>query len=316
MTRPRWLRGLRWVLSSALLALVAVAAVREAPALSQVFGRLRVGWAAVGLTLFLASHLLRSHRLTLLAPFPLKLWPQAARVAAIHGLLAYLLPAQSGDLALPALLRGVAPVSWRAGAVLLVQARVLDLCAVGVWILIAGVGTGGSLSPRLRVAWVVCGAVLCAAPLLARILPRLTSSLPRRLSGFLGILAGAGHGGGMALAESVAIWGLNGGCLYATARAVSLPLTFPQVWLITTIQLPLQLVPIQGVANAGNHEAGWVAGLALLGVGQTAALSYALATHAVLVAYVLSLAPLALLASLADRATSPVIASRGGLPRE
>jgi uncharacterized membrane protein YbhN (UPF0104 family) len=205
-------------------------------------------------------------------------------------------------------------VTWKAGALLLVRVRLLDLCAVGAWILAAGVAAGGSLSPGLRGAWLLCGAGLAGAPLLLRAAPRVAKFLPGRLARPLEALGRIGRIRRAEWSESLVIWGLNGASLYATARAVSLPLTFPQVWLITTIQLPLQLVPLQGVANAGNHEAGWVAGLALLGVGRAEALAYALATHALLAGYILCLAPVALLASLRGRGLGSLSGSPSGPP--
>ena len=60
-------------------------------------------------------------------------------------------------------------------------------------------------------------------------------------------------------------------------------------------QLPLQLIPIQGFANSGNHEGGWIAGLALLGIPTSEAVDFSLTSHALLIIYVLALGIVALI---------------------
>jgi hypothetical protein len=51
----------------------------------------------------------------------------------------------------------------------------------------------------------------------------------------------------------------------------------------------LQLIPVQGFANAGNHEGGWIAALAILGVPVSEGLEFALTSHAIILLYVLLL---------------------------
>jgi uncharacterized membrane protein YbhN (UPF0104 family) len=104
---------------------------------------------------------------------------------------------------------------------------------------------------------------------------------------------------------SFGIWACVGACFYCTAQAIGLPLKFMEVWLLISIQLPLQMIPLQGVANAGNHEGGWVAGLALLGIPAEQGLSFALLSHALLLIYVLTLGPLAYLIKSSFNNVSP-----------
>jgi hypothetical protein len=67
------------------------------------------------------------------------------------------------------------------------------------------------------------------------------------------------------------------------------------VWLLISLQLPLQLIPVQGVANAGNHEGGWVAGLLIVGFSAQQAVEFALTSHVILISYVLVLGLVGLL---------------------
>ena len=86
--------------------------------------------------------------------------------------------------------------------------------------------------------------------------------------------------------SSLGVWTMVGGALYCAARAVALPLSIGDIWFIVTVQLPLQLAPVQGMANAGNHEAGWIAALTMLGLDAGSALDFALATHVLLLVYI------------------------------
>ena len=85
---------------------------------------------------------------------------------------------------------------------------------------------------------------------------------------------------------SLIIWFFIGCTLFSIVIALAIPLSFLDIWFLTAIQLPLQLIPIQGVANAGNHEIGWVAGFSILGISPEIGLGFALASHVAIILYV------------------------------
>ena len=58
----------------------------------------------------------------------------------------------------------------------------------------------------------------------------------------------------------------GGRMFYCIVKAINLPIGLGDIWLIITIQLPLQMIPVQGIANTGNHEGGWIAALVLIGI--------------------------------------------------
>jgi uncharacterized membrane protein YbhN (UPF0104 family) len=93
-----------------------------------------------------------------------------------------------------------------------------------------------------------------------------------------------------ALGLSIILWVLSAGALYAAARAVGTPVRPSDIWLLVSFQLPLQALPVQGIGNAGSHELSWIAALQLLNVSREEALRFALASHLVLIAYVVTLA--------------------------
>ena len=181
------------------------------------------------------------------------------------------------------------------GARVLLKARLLDLCALGLWILLAALLIDFPIPAMVYRGWIIFGIVLSIFPLMLRWGfkqgAQIKSKLWQRISKWGAVASFSFQEVGF----SFGIWACVGACFFCTAQAIGLPLGFMQVWLLITIQMPLQLLPLQGVANAGNHEGGWVAGLALLGFSTDQGLHFALLSHALLLTYVLALAPSALL---------------------
>jgi hypothetical protein len=277
-------RSLRLGFSLAVLLVVAALAIREGPRLLETLAGIDGRWAIFGLFLFWAGHLLRSVRLKRLAGDGMRLWPTAASVNALHAVAVYVLPLQAGDLALPGVL-------GRGGFGVLVCSRLLDVSALGCWIAAAAsIWPRGGIPLGLRLSLLGAGLLLALAPWIVRRIGPLARRLPRAILTL------------DQLALSLALWGLSGGAVWAAARATGIVLDFPGVWLLLAFQLPFQFLPVQGVANAGSHELSWVAGLATLGIPAADSLRFALASHALILGYVLTLAPLAALAWVARTA--------------
>jgi hypothetical protein len=75
--------------------------------------------------------------------------------------------------------------------------------------------------------------------------------------------------------------------IWCIAAAIRLPIAAVDIVLLIALQLVMQFIPIQGFANSGNHEGGWVAALVLMGFPTGEALKFALSSHAVILIYVL-----------------------------
>jgi hypothetical protein len=252
-------------------------------------------WLLIGLALHLVNYYFRALRLRQLTEGRLKIWPTGYRAICIHGVATYLMPLRTGELALPALLRSAYGASWAEGLRLLIWARVMDMCALGIWVLVAATFLEVAVSGAFMAFWVLCGAALAASPLLVYVLPLASAVLPAKLKKHLGHLEGRAKFTPGVLFSSLGVWTMTGSALYCTARAVALPLGMGDIWFIVTVQLPLQLAPIQGIANSGNHEAGWVAALTMLGLTASDALNFALATHAVHLLYIVTISLLLVL---------------------
>jgi uncharacterized protein (TIRG00374 family) len=77
--------------------------------------------------------------------------------------------------------------------------------------------------------------------------------------------------------------------LYFIMLSLGYSLTFFQIGMITIIMVPISLLPLQGFANLGTHEIGWIAAFALFGYSNTTALTIAVSSHIVLLLFVLLL---------------------------
>lgn len=290
-----WERNAQRILSLLLAAGVLGVVFYKGPGLWKDIQRVSLFWTITGLGCYSANYLLRAMRFRTISQNKLKLWPDAVHSASLHGFASYLMPFRTGDLTLPVILKSVSDTGFMEGSRILIKARLLDLSTLGFWMLFAVLFFQVPLPLSIRVALFFLGIAMIAAPLVLRRLER--SRLLRSID-IINRFAKCGWVSSITwqeIFESVGIWIAVGACFYCAARAVGLPLGIGEVWLLITIQLPLQLIPLQGIANAGNHEGGWVAGLALLGVPASEALNFALTSHAILLLYVLSLGPIAFL---------------------
>ena len=283
------------IISVALAAVIIAIAIGQGRDLANALKQVRLSWAFAGLGCYGINYLLRALRIKVILKGRLPMWPGAVYTACLHGLATYLLPFRSGDFTLPVILNKTFNFKFSDGARVLLKARLLDLCALGLWILLASLLVDFPIPAMVYRGWVIFGIILFIFPLMLRWGVKQgaqnTSKLWQRISKW-GEVASFSY---QEVGLSFGIWACVGACFFCTAQAIGLPLGFMQVWLLITIQLPLQVLPLQGVANAGNHEGGWVAGLALLGFSTDQGLHYALLSHALLLTYVLALATSALL---------------------
>ena len=93
---------------------------------------------------------------------------------------------------------------------------------------------------------------------------------------------------------SVTIWIASAATLWSIAAAMHLSLSMDELLFLVAIQLVMQLFPVQGFANSGNHESGWIAAMMLMGFPADISLQFALASHAIVLVFVLFLGFMAL----------------------
>jgi hypothetical protein len=262
------------------------------------FQGLSHGWVALGVVLYLVNYIMRSLRILLLSDNELRLWPDGFYATCLHGFTTYMLPLRSGELALPVILHKITRMQLIEGSQILVRARLLDMMTIGFWVLTVLILFEIDIPPLIILTWYAVGILLLLAPpLVVRIGDRMQKfrvTFLQKIGRITGGRAFQWH----ELAISFSIWLTVAGSFFCVLKAIGLPLSFVQIWLLITIQLPLQLIPLQGIANTGNHEGAWVTGLVLLGVTPERALSVALVSHAIFFAYVILLGGIAAVMSL------------------
>jgi len=290
----------RWIVSSAIAIAVVGIVFFYRGNLILTLRRIQPLWVLAGFGAYLLNYVFRALRLKVLSPVTLPFWPGAMHGAALHGFATYMLPVRSGDLALPFILKSTINLALKDGTLILFKSRLLDVVTIGGWVLAAAVCWPDVFHNYLYRILYGIGFLMILSPLLLRVGIKLIASLggaPRRFAlqtNHIGMLRP------VELIMSIGVWSALGTCFYCIAHAVGLSIEFGVIWLVIVVQLPLQLIPIQGIANSGNHEGGWVAALMLVGVGADAAVEFALASHAVLLLYVLIIGCLALISGHFD----------------
>jgi uncharacterized membrane protein YbhN (UPF0104 family) len=254
-----------------------------------------IAWILAGLLCYGINYILRAVRLYVLSGRRIVIWPNAIYASSLHGFVTYLMPFQVGDLSLPIILKAANKVGLPEGSAILIRTRLLDMISLGGLMLSASIGCDIDLGLSLRVLWFGIGVLLVIVPFLLRRL--ITSNwfqlnrFGRHLKPFLLV----GRFSIIELFLSLGIWIAIAGVLFCVVRAIKLPIGFGGVWLLITIQLPLQLIPVQGLANTGNHEGAWIAALSLLGIPLMQAAEFAVTSHVIILFYVLVLGTVPLL---------------------
>lgn len=256
---------------------------------------IHVSWAIAGFLCKLTNYFFRALRLHVLTGGKLKVWPEAVYCTSMHGFATYMLPLRSGDLSLPFLLKATSAIELKEGATVLFKARLLEVFTLGIWFIAASIFPSSILPDPIKIATAVAGILMMLSPLIIKKLFGL-SILPfdivRRTAKKLSQTSR------MSLREialTIGIWISIALGLWCVTVAIQLPLPLMDVFFLIALQLAMQLMPVQGFANSGNHESGWVGALILMGYPADAALKFALASHAIILVYILFIGLIALL---------------------
>ena len=254
-----------------------------------------IRWVCVGLICYGVSYILRALRLHIISNFRINFWPNSVYSTSLHGFIAYLIPMQLGDVSLPMILKSTNGIELAEGSALLIRTRFLDMMSLGMVMIAAAMFSKLSLSPIFRWIWLVSGSVLFLFPFLIQSLILRKHFYLRKFSRFFKFFA---HAGKFRIAESLisfAIWISIACVLFSVIQAVNLKLGFGGALLLISLQLPLQVLPVQGFANTGNHEGGWVVALSLLSIPLKQAAEFAVVSHIIILFYVavLGICPLA-----------------------
>ena len=259
-------------------------------------------WLGIALLIFTANYVLRALRFRLLTYSETPPLARTFGISAIHGMLNYLLPAKLGELAYPLLARSHLGLSIPEGAATLIVARFWDFAIIALLLPMVAIGFSSDLPTWAQISMVTFPVLLTLlSVILLWFVSRTSSSghsssshggrLLMKLAGLVnGLKSVHGQGNHFRLALlSAGIWLCIYGNFYALVNALGLETTLLEMAVVSTVLLPLTLLPLQGLANIGSHELGWVTALGLFGHDIDTSLQIAVGTHILLLLLVLCL---------------------------
>jgi uncharacterized membrane protein YbhN (UPF0104 family) len=243
----------------------------------------------------MSNYFFRALRLKVITENKLVAWPQGFYCTSLHGFANYMLPLRSGDLSLPFLLKSITQMDLKEGATVLYKARLLEVFTLGIWLLAVTLYPDSKLPSSVRVVMTVTGMLMVLSPFLLRKFFELSILPFEILQRAAKILAQTSKMNLREIVLTCGIWLSIATGIWCVAAAIRLPIAAMDIVLLIALQLAMQFVPVQGFANSGNHEGGWVAALVLMGFPADAALKFALSSHAIILIYVLLLGLIALI---------------------
>jgi uncharacterized protein (TIRG00374 family) len=266
-------------------------------------------WLAAAFGIYLLNYALRSLRFQMLLNLKAIPFQHLLGVTNLYGMYLYLMPAKSGELSYPILLKNRLNVPLPESTATLIAARFFDFATVALFLPAVLITFWNQIHPWVRVgALLFIGSVFLFGsvilwfvrrpfgikrfpqtkpdkkfPLVIRLwhgLAKLIDSLQaidqRRQYWRLWLL-------------TIAIWICVQTNFYFIVLSLGESLNFLQMIVVSIIMVPMTLLPIQGFANLGTHEIGWTAAFALFGYPESTALNIAVSSHIVLLLFVLLL---------------------------
>lgn len=273
------------------------------------------GYLALALAVFVLNYALRSLRFQTLVYTEQLAYRQLMGVTSLYGMLLYLLPAKSGELSFPLLLKQRLGVSLIESTATLITARFFDFVTIALFLPVALAVFWADLPTWMVLASAAfCGLVYVIAigslwflrnrqfggepaqseqEMGHRWLARLARAWRSLLKG-LQLIDQSGHYWRLLLL-TMGIWLCVYTNFYLIVLSMGYRMSYFEIIVVSIIMVPLTLLPIQGIANLGTHEVGWVGALALFGQPQETSLAIAVGSHAILLVFVLLLGALGLL---------------------
>lgn len=294
-SHPNRNRLLSILFSAVIFGLIVAVGTRYYSQVGELITRVEIRWFAAGIACYCCNYLCRAYRVWLYGKKKGRFFPVYVKISGLHGFNTYFLPLRGGDMTLPFLLRFHVGIPLLQGGRILIRARMLDIFLLGFLLISATLLTPSEISFRWQGMFIVAGMCLIALPYIATFL---VQNSPGWMGKWFQKIIGEELPSNPNVQESLLsllIWFWTGCTIFCVIRSLDMPLSFLDVWLLATIQLPLQLLPVQGLANAGNHEAGWVIALAMLGVEPEQGLAFALSSHLLIISYVVLLGAVAVL---------------------
>jgi len=250
-------------------------------------------WLGAALVIFSINYALRTLRFLTLLHAPELSVRKLAGVTTVYGMFNYLLPAKSGELTYVVLINRYLPIDIPHAAATLISARFFDFGVIAlvlpvVLVAFYRVFPGTMIQASILYLVIVSGAVVGLLVYLRRSRPRSSQSGWSKMVQGLRIIDQRRQYPDL-LVLTGGIWLCVYTNFYCIVASIGYEPSFIQMIVVSIILVPLTLLPVQGVANIGTHEAAWVAAFSLFGEPLETSLRIAVTTHVVLFVFVLIL---------------------------
>jgi len=281
-------------------------------AVQKTFSQIDLRWLLAAFGVYLFNYILRSLRFQILLDLEKVPFRHILGITNLYGMYLYLMPAKSGELSYPILLKSRLNVPLPESTATLIAARFIDFATVALFLPAVLISFWDQIHPWVRVgALLFVGGVFLFGvgilwfvrhPASIKVSPSTKiiqgSSVAMRLWRAFTKLVASLHvidqrkQYGRLWLLTIAIWICVQTNFYFIILSLGESLNFLQMVVVSIIMVPMTLLPIQGFANLGTHEIGWVAAFALFGYSETTALNIAVSSHIVLLLFVLLLGSL------------------------
>ena len=278
------------------------------------FRTIDLHWLIAAFGVYLFNYVLRTTRFRILISLDEIPFLQLFGVTNLYGMYQNLLPAKSGELSFPILLKSRLNVPLPTSTATLITARFFDFATVALFLPPVLVTYWDQIHPWVRMGALlfVGGVFLSGIGLIwiirnpartKKIQPINTRSHPiviRIWNAFVQLIESMRaidqrRGYWRLWLLTIAIWFCVLTYFYFILLSLGESLSYLHIMVISIIMVPMTLLPIQGFANLGTHEIGWAAAFTLFGYSKEAALNIAVSSHIIWLFFVLLLGALGLL---------------------
>ena len=281
----------------------------------QTFTQLDFRWLAAAFGVYLINYVFRSLRFQTLLNLGSVPFRHLFGITNLYGMYLYLMPAKTGELSFPLLVKNRLNVPLPESTAILITARFFDFATVALFLPFVLVFFWDMLHPWVRiVVFLFIGGVfligvgfiwLVRQPARTQRLQQIHTAdfhplVFRLWNSFIMFIQSM-----QAIDQrkqyvrnwliTIIIWFCVQTTFYFIVLSLGESLSFYQVIVVSIIMIPMTLLPIQGFANLGTHEIGWVAAFSLFGYPETNALKIAVSSHIILLLFVLLLGSLGLI---------------------
>ncbi|MFN2128405.1 MAG: lysylphosphatidylglycerol synthase transmembrane domain-containing protein [Anaerolineales bacterium] len=281
----------------------------------QTFTQLDFRWLAAAFGVYLINYVFRSLRFQTLLNLGSVPFRHLFGITNLYGMYLYLMPAKSGELSFPLLVKNRLNVPLPESTAILITARFFDFATVALFLPFVLVFFWDMLHPWVRiVVFLFIGGVfligvgfiwLVRQPARTQRLQQIHTAdfhplVFRLWNSFIMFIQSM-----QAIDQrkqyvrnwliTIIIWFCVQTTFYFIVLSLGESLSFYQMFVVSIVMIPMTLLPIQGFANLGTHEIGWVAAFSLFGYPETNALKIAVSSHIILLLFVLLLGSLGLI---------------------